>query len=184
MSSTENLKIVVVGDGGVGKTALLISYTQNTFEQAYLPTIFDNFTAGIDFKGRLLTLSLWDTAGQEEYSRLRALSYPETNLFFICFDINELNSLENVKSVWYPELTHHCPEAKVLLVGTKGDLRDSASIPLSKIQETAAFMNAKYCECSAKTQEGLHEVFETGLELALQKPVKTKHERKRKCKLL
>src|SRR3990167_3482867 len=98
--ATETVKIVVVGDGGVGKTALLYSYTENKFKEDYLPTVFDNYSAGIDFNGRLLTLSLWDTAGQEEYARLRSLSYPETNIFFVCFDVTQEHSLENVKEIW------------------------------------------------------------------------------------
>ena len=181
----ENVKIVVVGDGGVGKTALLISYTENTFPEKYMPTVFDNYTAGIDFNGRLLTLSLWDTAGQEEYSRLRALSYPDSNLFIICFAVNMPHSFSNVKEVWYPEVQHHCPDAKILLVGLKSDLRTSDSVPEQEAVALARSFGTQYCECSAKTQEGLHKVFETGLEIVLtSSPNNQTKRRKPKCSLL
>src|SRR3990167_4414994 len=183
--ATETVKIVVVGDGGVGKTALLYSYTENKFKEDYLPTVFDNYSAGIDFNGRLLTLSLWDTAGQEEYARLRSLSYPETNIFFVCFDVTQEQSLENVKEIWHPEVTQHCPEAKILLIGTKADLRDNFSITEAAAKSMANYLGTRYCECSAKTQEGLHKVFETGLELTLQTlSGEGSGKKKRKCSLL
>ena len=184
--NTERVKIVVVGDGGVGKTALLCSFTTNTFEEDYLPTVFENFTAGINFKGRYLTLSIWDTAGQEEYSRLRALSYPDTNIFFLCFDVTKKHSFTNVRDRWYTEIMHHCPDAKLLLIGTKSDLRDSRSVTEPAAKVMASFLNTKYCECSAKTQQGLQAVFETGLQMIMEQTPKEENNtcKKRKCLLL
>lgn len=108
-------KIVVVGDGGCGKTCLLISYSQGYFPevytayslhlkyctdytQKYVPTVFENYITYPTHQpsGKTLELALWDTAGQEEYDRLRPLSYPETDLLFVCFAIDCPNSLENV----------------------------------------------------------------------------------------
>lgn len=112
-------KIVVVGDGGCGKTCLLISYSQGYFPevrivtplrppssppanlvvlQKYVPTVFENYITYPTHppSGKTVELALWDTAGQEEYDRLRPLSYPETDLIFVCFAIDCPNSLENV----------------------------------------------------------------------------------------
>jgi Ras family protein A len=114
-------KIVVVGDGGCGKTCLLISYSQGYFpevrlerpsmqlsgterltrhfwQQKYVPTVFENYITYPTHPptGKTVELALWDTAGQEEYDRLRPLSYPETDLIFVCFAIDCPNSLENV----------------------------------------------------------------------------------------
>lgn len=107
-------KFVVVGDGGCGKTCLLISFSQGYFPevrprsdlhlcqadglQKYVPTVFENYITQTTQKatGKAVELALWDTAGQEEYDRLRPLSYPETDLLFVCFAIDCPNSLENI----------------------------------------------------------------------------------------
>lgn len=77
--------------------------------------------------GRPVSLGLWDTAGQEDYDRLRPLSYPQTDVFLICFSVVSPPSYENVRSKWYPEVAHHAPNIPIVLVGTKLDLREDAS---------------------------------------------------------
>lgn len=67
--------------------------------------------------GVQVSLGLWDTAGQEDYDRLRPLSYPQTDVFLICFSVASPSSFENVTSKWYPEIKHHCPDAPIILVG-------------------------------------------------------------------
>jgi len=91
-------KIVVVGDGGCGKTCLLSTYSKGIFPKDYVPTVFENDIANTvhPLSGETVSLALWDTAGQEEYDRLRPLSYPETDVVFICFAIDCPNSLSNV----------------------------------------------------------------------------------------
>ena len=119
----QNLKIVVVGDGGVGKSCLLISFSTDSFPSEYVPTVFDNYAPTYMLDGVPYTLGLWDTAGQEDYDRLRPLSYPQTDVFLLCFDIARRSSFLNVKEKWVPEIRHHMPETPILLVATKIDLR-------------------------------------------------------------
>jgi len=167
------IKCVVVGDGAVGKTCMLMSFSNNTFPQDYVPTVFDNYNTAIMVGDVPYNLGLWDTAGQEEYDRLRALCYPQTDVFLICFSLVTPNSFENVKLRWYPELKHHCPDAPYILVGTKLDLReDPQALETLKKQKLSPITTEQgeivgkeigavsYIECSAMTQKGLKAVFD------------------------
>ena len=68
-------------------------------------------------ENKVISLSLWDTAGQDSYDRVRPLSYPDTDVFVICFSLVHRDSMCNVKSKWWPEITHHCPRTPIVLVG-------------------------------------------------------------------
>uniref|UniRef100_A0A2K6RWV9 Cell division control protein 42 homolog n=1 Tax=Rhinopithecus roxellana TaxID=61622 RepID=A0A2K6RWV9_RHIRO len=173
----QTIKCVVVGDGAVSKTCLLISYTTNKFPSEYVPTVFDNYAV------KPYTLGLFDTAGQEDYDRLLLLSYPQTDVFLVCFSVVSPPSFENVKEKWVPEITHHCPKPPFLLAGTQTNLRDDPSIieNLSKNKqkpitpETAEKLAhdpkaVRYVECSALTQKGLKNVFDKAILAALEPP--------------
>ncbi|KAK3371529.1 P-loop containing nucleoside triphosphate hydrolase protein [Lasiosphaeria ovina] len=170
-------KIVVVGDGGCGKTCLLISYSQGYFPEKYVPTVFENYITYPTHSptGKTVELALWDTAGQEEYDRLRPLSYPETDLIFVCFAIDCPNSLENVVDKWFPEVLHFCPYTPLILVGLKSDLRyKKTCIDMLKTQgltpvtaeqglAVAHKMGAAYMECSSKEMTGVEDIFEQAI---------------------
>ncbi|MCJ1301103.1 Rho GTPase [Hypocenomyce scalaris] len=178
-------KFVVVGDGGCGKTCLLISYSQGYFPEKYVPTVFENYITHTTHQptGKIVELALWDTAGQEEYDRLRPLSYPETDLLFVCFAIDCPNSLENVMDKWYPEVLHFCPTTPLILVGLKCDLRTKRTcIDLLKTQgltpvtpeqgqAVAQRMGAIYVECSSKESKGVDEVFELAVNTAIKQEI-------------
>ncbi|KAJ3043973.1 GTP-binding protein Rho1 [Rhizophlyctis rosea] len=166
-------KVVCVGDGATGKTSMLGWYAEGMFLQEYVPTVFQNTVVGMQLDGSPMELALWDTAGQEEYSRLRPLSYNDADVFMVCFSIECRDSLDNVVSQWIPELRHHAPHIPILLVGLKADLRDNYSRQHKVIQKKegmalADSINAaRYVECSAKTGIGVAEAVEAAARLAM-----------------
>ncbi|CAI9632750.1 unnamed protein product [Alternaria burnsii] len=116
-------KLVIVGDGACGKTCLLIVFSKGTFPEVYVPTVFENYVADVEVDGKHVELALWDTAGQEDYDRLRPLSYPDSHVILICFAIDSPDSLDNVQEKWISEVLHFCQGLPIILVGCKKDLR-------------------------------------------------------------
>ncbi|KAI6243626.1 Protein CBR-MIG-2 [Aphelenchoides fujianensis] len=193
MSVSRQIKCVVVGDGAVGKTCMLISFTTNQFPRDYIPTVFDNYSAPMNVDGHSVNLGLWDTAGQEDYDRLRPLSYPQTDVFILAFSVNSAISLRNVQSKWLPEIRSYCPDAPIILVGTKTDLRDDMAAQRSMSSDGKSFVTRKEAvkvakkikahrllECSALTQQGLANVFEE----AVRSVIEPKQRKKRSCTIL
>mmetsp|Transcript_40696 Transcript_40696/g.52433 ORF Transcript_40696/g.52433 Transcript_40696/m.52433 type:complete len:209 (+) Transcript_40696:62-688(+) len=169
----ESLKVTIVGDGAVGKTCLLLTYTTGNCPGDYIPTIFDNYNQNVLVDGKLESLSLWDTAGQEDYDRLRPLSYPGTDVFLACYSTTNPHSLNNLKNKWLNEIRFHCgKDATIVLVGTKSDARNDPKVieklsqhdmePVtSEMGRAFAKENGivSFIECSSLTQENVKETF-------------------------
>jgi len=158
------LKLVVVGDGAIGKTCLLAAFTTGCFPETHVPTIFDNSSRTMMVDGRGCLLNMWDTAGQEDYDRMRPISYPGTDVFLVCFSIDSQTSFDNVRTKWIPEIRTHANKVPFILVGLKSDMRTDQSKSVVSSEDGDKLKNeirgSKYVECSAKTQEGIKQVFE------------------------
>ncbi|KAJ5945648.1 GTP-binding protein rhoC [Penicillium verhagenii] len=156
-----------------GRMSEATNITQPPSYSKKICRVFENYITQTVHRasGKTVELALWDTAGQEEYDRLRPLSYPETDLLFVCFAIDCPASLENVVDKWYPEVLHFCPTTPIILVGLKSDLRNKRTcIELLKTQgltpitpeqgeAVAHRMGASYVECSSKEMRGVDDVF-------------------------
>ncbi|KAG2370720.1 hypothetical protein C9374_014296 [Naegleria lovaniensis] len=163
----------------------------------YVPTVFDNYSANVMVDGKTINLGLWDTAGQEEYDRLRPLSYPGTSVFLICFSVVNPSSYDNVRLKWHPEVSHHCKNVPIILVGTQVDLRENEST-VQKLREKGKqpltadqgeklkqeIKALKYVECSAKTQQGVKGVFDEAIRAFLFKQTEPEKKPAGKCDLL
>ncbi|KAJ5074453.1 hypothetical protein M0811_01084 [Anaeramoeba ignava] len=195
----DSIKLVCVGDDGIGKTCLYISYTTNSFQADYIPKVFDGYAASIKYKENYYVLGLWDTSGNEEYDRLRPLSYSETSVFLLCFSLISISSFENIKAKYLPEINHHTPNVPFILVGTKLDLRDDQDTinnleekGLSPISYQEGFdlaneINAnEYIECSAKTQQNVKNLFDKAIQIAVdsKRGNQSKNQSKNKCFIL
>lgn len=181
-------KIVAVGDGAVGKTSLLQRYAYNEYDDTYIQTIFDNWETEVDVNGKPVKLDLWDTAGQEEYDRIRPISYTNTNIFLLSFSLVDPATLKNAEQVWLPEITAHAPRAQIILVGTKSDLRlhdptvaalrAKGAAPVTTADGEAAatrFGAFAYVETSSKQNINVTEAFHAALRAFMIPPRPSPH---------
>ena len=175
----EVLKLVLVGQNGGGKTTMLVTYTSGTFP-GWVPSVFDNYSLNMTVDDHKVTLTLWDTGDCEDYERLRRLSYPQTDIFLVCFSVVSRESFNYCRTFISPELMKHCPKAPVILLGMKTDLRtDPDTIcrlekkgerPITEKEGDDLCRElgyVKYMECSSKNKEGLDEVFNEAVRVAL-----------------
>ncbi|CAH1970549.1 unnamed protein product [Acanthoscelides obtectus] len=182
-----SVKITAVGDGIVGKTCMLSTYTTGEFPSEYVPTVFEHYGQKITVDDVDYNVTLWDTAGQEDYERLRPLSYPHTNCFLVCFSVDKnLASYDNVAIKWVPEVRHFSPNVPMILVATKTDLRDDPSIACYTPEDGRKLKRKVkaqgYMECSALRCQGLDEIFVEAIRVYLR--YKNKKPRTRQCMML
>ena len=172
-----NIKCVVIGDTSVGKTCQLIQYTENAFytDKERLQKVQD-YNKNLMVDGNAINLGIWDSIGHEDYDRLRPLSYPQTDIFLICFSITNPESFENVRTKWLPEIKKHAPGVPFIIVGTKIDLRDDndtieflrgkrrSPVSTADGEQIADELKAhKYMECSALTSKGLIALYDEAI---------------------
>ncbi|KAJ8333038.1 hypothetical protein SKAU_G00419340 [Synaphobranchus kaupii] len=141
-------KLVVVGDGACGKTCLLIVFSKDEFPEVYVPTVFENYVADIEVDSKQVELALWDTAGQEDYDRLRPLSYPDTDVILMCFSVDSPDSLENIPEKWKDLRNDE---------NVRNELARMKQEPVRTEDGRAMAVRIgayDYLECSAKTKDG------------------------------
>ncbi|KIL54117.1 hypothetical protein M378DRAFT_174440 [Amanita muscaria Koide BX008] len=179
-------KIVMVSDWGCGKTSLATRMTMGNFSGEHSPNLHVNFFAEGEVDGKHIELVLWEVVVLEEYERMRPLNYPNSHVVLICFAVDDPTSLENASDKWICEVQQYCPGIPIILLGCKMDLRDNTNavegrevvtqqlITPEEGQAVAQKIGAKYyLECSAKTGDGVSEVFQHAARAAL--------EQKKKC---
>jgi len=191
-----SVKLMVIGDHAVGKTSMCISFASGNFPDGYVPTVFESYAESVQVGTETLEFGIFDSSGREEYDRMRPLAYPQTDVFVICFSVGLLPSFEHVKSKWVAEAHHHCPGTPVVLVATQTDLRadeqtvermardGKLAVSVHEGQRMARELGAeKYLECSAKTLEGVKDVFNQAIAVGVAQ--KNKEEKRgRRCIVL
>ena len=175
-----NMKIVFVGDTAVGKTSVIMTWTQEVFPSLYEPTVFDTYNGTKNYKGSEIKLQIWDTAGHDDLGRLRPIAYSNTDCFIICFSLMHKNSLENACQKWVAEVKTTATLCPCILVGTKLDLREELERSGDEARLRECVTNAEieaaakkyafqgFVVCSAKEKKGLNKVFHTAFKVVFQ----------------
>jgi len=164
-------KVVIVGNTGIGKTCLLISFTKSQFPSSSVPAALDEFRHTHTVDGTAVELLLADTNAEPDQDRLRPLSYVDAKVVLLAFSVADASSLNEMKSRWAHEATYHCPKTPLFLVGLKSDLKDDAELRKRAAALATELGAAKYFECSAKEKRGLKEIFDEAARCVLKAPV-------------
>ncbi len=158
------LKLIVVGDGGVGKTAISVRFAEGVFQDDYKMTIGVDFsikTINVPINGeiRRVKLQIWDTGGQEQFSYIRPLYYKGAVGGVVVFDLTDRKSFENLDR-WFTEVADNCLSIPLVLVGNKADLFDRKIDPV-EVETITKKLNIDYLESSARSGQSINSIFET-----------------------
>jgi len=179
-AATVRMKTVLVGEKSCGKTSLYTRFAKNIFPD-YIPSVFEHYVADIVVDDQQVEIALWDTCGGEEYDRLRPLSYPDTDVVLLMFSFGSADSLHSCSTRFLPEVQLYCPGIPVVLVGGKKDLAECGEVTTVQGRKMAETVGAvEYVETSAKTGEGVEQVFITAVR---HRPIRS-HNRRCPCLLL
>ncbi|CAK5012548.1 unnamed protein product [Meloidogyne enterolobii] len=160
-SYAKSFKVVLLGEGAVGKTSLMLRYTENKFINEHISTIQAAFASKhLIVDNERVELAIWDTAGQERFHALGPIYYRDSHGALLVYDITDRRSFERVKK-WVEELLQMLGDTVVLfVVGNKIDLESSRVVSVEEATNYASSINTQFLECSAKTNEGVDEVFD------------------------
>ncbi len=169
----DRIKCVVVGDVDSGKSSLIATYTEGIFPSEPLPSVLSTVQKDVLLEsGSSVGLSLWDTPGDRNLDRTRPLSYSKGDVILLCFPVNKIRSLNDIRSRWQEEIDEYAPDAALILVGTKADMRDG-NIECIKDQDIQVLLSELdgegYFEVSARNVQGVYELFKFTAEIGLKK---------------
>ena len=156
------VKVVMVGETGVGKSSLTLRFVSNNFKEHSQATIGASFLSKTIFAKELVKFNIWDTAGQEKYRSLASLYYRGVDCAIVVYDITSKASFNEVANYWMQELKHQCYGAKglqICIVGNKSDMPDKRQVSTEDGQQLADEFGALFFETSAKLNSNINEVF-------------------------
>ena len=156
------IKCLVIGDSGIGKSSLMIRFTDDIFNNQYISTI------GVDFKIKTIILKnktikfqIWDTAGQDRFRTITSSYYRGSNAILICYDVTEMDTFRNVKRWMEEAKMFSTTKPLLILCGTKTDLYDRRQVNKCEGEEYAKSNGMLFFETSAKNNSNIREIFES-----------------------
>lgn len=169
----QSLKILTIGESGVGKSSIILRYTENKFSESFLSTI------GIDFKSKTnyfdnkkYCLKIWDTAGQERFKTITQQYFKGSDVNLLIFDLTNMNSFKKMQN-WIDSITESIGNSTFILVGNKNDLINEKIVNDEIIDEFCSINKIKYISVSAKTGDNITKLFQFVVEEFLNKSFST-----------
>ncbi|CAG9314908.1 unnamed protein product [Blepharisma stoltei] len=155
-----NVKVVLLGDSGVGKSSVLLRFVDNYFKQDSSPTIgISSLKKTLHVNDTHIHFDIWDTAGQERYRSLTSMYCRDANAVILVYDITSRNSFNGLKA-WYCGLKEIIKNSTIIAIaGNKEDLVEREEIPIDEAKEYANFIGAIYAKTSAKSNVGVEKIF-------------------------
>ena len=160
----ETVKVVLLGESGVGKTCIITQFTEHKFEQSVLSSLSAQFVSKtieyLDF-GRAIKFDIWDTVGQERFRAMAKIFYKDAKVIVFVYDITSQKSFDAIQNYWYNEIKNNCGDTPVIaLVGNKLDLYDDQKVDNSTAKELAKKIGAIFQLTSAKNNDGITSLFD------------------------
>ncbi|KAI5966876.1 SEC4 [Candida pseudojiufengensis] len=154
------MKLLLVGDSGVGKSCLLLRFVEDKFNPSFITTIGIDFKIRtIESKGKKIKLQVWDTAGQERFRTITTAYYRGAMGIVLIYDVTDSRSFENVEN-WFQTVTQHANEdAQIFLVGNKNDDDINRQVSKEQGEELASKLGIPFLEASAKSNANVDAIF-------------------------
>ena len=185
MAEPEGIKITLIGNSGVGKTSIINQYIDQTFDEANAATIGANYSEKVITKNnKEYELNIWDTAGQEKFHAVGKHFYKDAYIVCLVYDITSQDSLEQLKTIWYPDIKKFGEKYTILaVVGNKSDLYENDNLAdENQAKEFAQSINATFMLTSAKTGDGIEKLFDTLVDKFLSSDFNSKYKEMKQIK--
>ena len=159
----KGIKIVLLGEAGVGKTCLISRFITGQFDEKIQATNGASYASKqikYEHLKKNLVLDIWDTAGQEKYRALTKIFYKDASMIILVYDITKKETFDNLKNYWYKEIKESCDKKIILAIaGNKSDLYVDEDVPEQEARDFAESINAIFALTSAKDNDGVEKLF-------------------------